>query len=191
MPEEGEGRFFMLAHVYVRRKKDEESGYTNTSFRLQGVGLNGTVPVRVCYFGKPVMEPVMERLLDVNTQKPKVDKNGKEIWVEKKDEEGNVALQEKKDKDGKVIQRDEHFSERVDVLSMFSGNMDDGTMVEPVEIIAKQRSVQSGNGDKYIYFAVCGNEEIPIEVPDFSTADRPDYNYKSNCRKLAAMAKRV
>lgn len=181
----------MLAHVLVRRKKDEESGYTNTSFRLQGVGLNGSVPVRVCYFGKPVVEPVMEKLLDANTQKPKLDKNGKEILVEKKDAEGNVITQEKKDKDGKVILRDENFSERVDVLSMFSGSMDDGVFMESVEIIAKQRSVQTGNGDKYIYFAVCGNEEIPIEVPDFSTADRPDYNYKSNCRKLAAMAKRV
>ena len=69
----------MKAHVFVTKKKDEESGYTNTSFRLQGLGLNGTIPVRVCYFGKPVMEPVMVRVIDSVTKKEKVDKDGKPV----------------------------------------------------------------------------------------------------------------
>lgn len=165
----------MLVHLYVKKAKDEESGYTNTSFRLQGVGLNGTIPVRVCYFGKPVMEEV----IDPATKQPKVDKDG------------NPVLQAKKDKDGKEILRDENYGDRVEVLAMYSGNYDNGVVCDPVEIIAKARSVQAANGDKFVYYAVCGNEEIPIEVPDFSTSERPDYRYRSNCRKLGAMAKRV
>lgn len=180
----------MLVNVMAVRKKDEETGYTNTSFRLQGVGLNGSVPVRVCYFGKPVMEPVMVTLIDKATGKPKLDKDGKEQLVEKIDEQGNTVMQAKKDKDGKEIIRDNNFSDRVDVLFMYSGNLETGTVCDPVEVIAKTRSVVV-DGEKYMYFVVCGNEEIPIEVPDFSTADKPDYRYRSNCRKLSAMAKRV
>ena len=181
----------MLAHVFVKRTKDEESGYTNTSFRLQGLGLNGTVPVRVCYFGKPVKEPVMVRVVDSVTKQPKLDKDGKPVFAEKKDEDGNVIMQVKKNENGKEILRDENFSDRVEVLSMFSGEWESDVVADPVEIIAKTRTVQKEGADKFIYFAVCGNEEIPIEVPDFSTAERPDYRYRSNCRKLSAMAKRV
>lgn len=181
----------MLAHVFVKRTKDEESGYMNTSFRLQGLGLNGTIPIRVCYFGKPVKEPVMVRVVDAVSKQPKVDKDGKPVFAEKKDEDGNVIMQIKKDETGKEIVRDENFSDRVEVLSMFSGVWDSDIVTDPVEIIAKTRTVQKEGGDKFIYFAVCGNEEVPIEVPDFSTAERPDYRYRSNCRKLSAMAKRV
>lgn len=185
----------MLAHVFVKRTRDEDSDYTNIAFRIQGVGLNGTVPVRVCYFGKPVMEPVMVRVIDSVTKQPKLDKDGKPVFAEKKDDDGNTVMQVKKDENGKEIQRDENYRDRVEVLAMYSGNWDkfveNGEACDPVEIIAKTRSVQNAGGDKYIYFAVCGNEEVPIEVPDFSTADRPDYRYRSNCRKLGAMAKRV
>ena len=180
----------MLVNVMAVRKKDEETGYTNTSFRLQGVGLNGSVPVRVCYFGKTVMEPVMEAVIDEKTGKPKLDKDGKEILVAKIDEQGNPILQAKKDENGKEIKRDVNFNDRVDVLFMYSGSIETGTVCEPVEVIAKTRSVVV-DGEKYMYFVVCGNEEIPIEVPDFSTAEKPDYRYRGNCRKLYAMAKRV
>ena len=181
----------MLAHVFVKKTRDEENGYTNISFRLQGLGLNGTVPIRVCYFGKPIMEPVMVKVVDSITKQPKLDKEGKPVFEQKKDEEGNAIMQIKKDEKGKEILRDENFSDRVEVLSMYSGIYDSDVVADPIEIIAKTRSVQTSGGDKYIYFAVCGNMEIPIEVPDFSTADRPDYRYRSNCRKLEAMAKRV
>ena len=182
----------MLAHVFVTKKKDEESGYTNTSFRLQGLGLNGTVPVRVCYFGKPVMEPVMVRVVDAVTKKDKLDKDGKPVFTEKRNDDGTVVTQEKKDpKTGKPILRDDDFKNRVELLSMFSGIWDTDVVAEPVEIIAKLSPVQKANGEKYNYYAVCGNEEVPIEVTDFSTPDRPDYSYRSNCVKLAAMAKRV
>lgn len=181
----------MLAHLYVKKAKDEESGYTNTSFRLEGVGLNGSIPIRVCYFGKPVMQPVMEKVIDPFTKKPKLGEDEKEILEQKKDDEGNLVFEPKKDENGKEVLRDEYYSDRVEVLSMYSGNRDTGVVCDPVEIIAKARSVQVANGDKFIYFAVCGNTEIPIEVPDFSTTDRLDYRYSSNCRKLSSMAKRV
>ena len=180
----------MLVHVMAAKKKDEETGYTNTSFRLQGVGLNGSIPVRVCYFGKTVMEPVMETVIDKATGKPKLDKDGKEQLIEKIDEQGNTIMQAKKDENGKEVKRDNNFSDRVEVLSMYSGDLATGAVCDPVEVIAKTRTV-AVDGEKYMYFVVCGNEEIPIEVPDFSTADKPDYRYRSNCRKLSAMAKRV
>ena len=180
----------MLVNVMVAKKKDEETGYTNTSFRVQGVGLNGSVPIRVKYFGKTVMEPVMVTLLDKATGKPKLDKDGKEQLVEKIDEQGNTVMQAKKDEQGNEIKRDNNFVDRVDLLAMYSGDLSTGTVCDPVEIIAKTRSVVV-DGEKYNYFVVCGNEEIPIEVPDFSTADKPDYRYRSNCRKLSSMAKRV
>ena len=116
----------MLANFFVSRRKSEETGYTNTSFRLQGVGLNGTIPVRVCYFGKQVMEPVMEKVIDASTGKPKLDKDGKELLVEKKDKDGNVIMAPKKDEKGNDVLRDENYADRVDLLSMFSGNQDDG-----------------------------------------------------------------
>ena len=179
----------MKANLYVKKSKDEENGYTNTYFRLQGVGLNGLIPIRVCYFGKPVMEPVMEKVVDLSG-KP-ILKEGKEQFREKKDEEGNVIMQAKKDDKGKEILRDELFSERVEVLSMYSGDYENGIVCDPVDIIAKARSVAAENGEKFNYYAVCGNERVPIEVPDFSTADRPDYRYRGNCRKLASIAERI
>lgn len=178
----------MLVRVFAKQKKDEESGYTNTSFRLEGVGLNGSVPIRVCYFGKPVMEPVMEKVIDPLTKKPKLDEDGKELFEQKKDEQGNPILEAKKDEDGKEVLRDDNYGDRVELLLMYSGNRESGIVTDPLELIAKVRQVQSANGSKYNYFAVCGNTQVPIEVPDFSTADRPDYRYSSNCRKLASMA---
>ena len=41
----------MKAYVFVTRRKNDD-GYTNTSFKLQGVGLNGRISIRVVYFGK-------------------------------------------------------------------------------------------------------------------------------------------
>ncbi len=191
MPEEGERSFFMLANFFVSRRKSEETGYTNTSFRLQGVGLNGTIPVRVCYFGKQVMGPVMEKVLDASTGKAKLDKDGKELLVEKKDKDGNVVLAPKTDKDGKDVLRDDNYADRVDLLSMFSGNLEDNHFTDAIRVIAKTRTVVGANGEKYAYFAVCGNEEVPIEVVDFSTDAKPDYRYRSNCVKLSSIAERV
>ena len=181
----------MLANFFVSRRKSEETGYTNTSFRLQGVGLNGTIPVRVCYFGKQVMEPVMEKVIDASTGKPKLDKDGKELLVEKKDKDGNVIMAPKKDEKGNDVLRDENYADRVDLLSMFSGNQDDGHFTDPIKVIAKTRAVTGANGEKYAYFAVCGNEEVPIEVVDFSTEEKPDYRFRANCKKLFAIAERV
>ena len=175
----------MQAHLFMKKQKNENTGFWNTNFALQGVGLNGTVPIRVCYFGKPVMEPVMEKVMDPLTGKPKLDKDKKEILVEKKDEAGNTVMAPKKDKEGKEILRDEDFSVRVELLEMYSGNLKDGVFCNPVDVLASRSSEVEG---EYNYFVQCWNVKIPIEVPDFSTDDRPDYGYRANKAKLRLIA---
>ena len=96
----------MKAFVFMTRKQNEE-GYTNTSFRIQGEGLAGKIPVRVSYFGKPVIEPIMIEQIDKATGKPVLDKDGKKVLIEKKNEQGEVLYQEVKNKDGKTVLRDE------------------------------------------------------------------------------------
>ena len=176
----------MLVKVFVKKTKSGE--YTNTSFRLQGENLRGMIPIRVCYFGKPVKEPVMEKLLDPVTKKPKLDENGKETFVEKLDEQGNVVMETKKNADGKEILRDDNYFDRVELLSMFSGDYETGEVAQSVSLIAKKKNVVAEDGVKFNYFLVCGNEQVPIEVPDFSTEERPDYRYKANCKALSAIA---
>ena len=44
----------MECYVIKTEKTDEATGYFNRTFYLQGVGLSGMVPIRVCYFGKVV-----------------------------------------------------------------------------------------------------------------------------------------
>ena len=180
----------MKVHVFMTRKVDEENGYTNTLFRLQGVGLTGLIPVRICFNGKPVVAPVMVRQIDKATGKPLLDKDGKELLTEKKDDQGNVIYQELKNENGKTVMRDEEFVPRVDLLSMFSANREEGELCEPVDLIARSCQ-QKENGDRYAYYLVCGNEEVPIEVVNFSTADKVDWKYDSNRKRLFAIAEKV
>lgn len=180
----------MKAYVFVTRKKNEESGYTNTSFRLQGEGLAGRIPVRVCYFGKPVVEAVMVEQVDKMTGKPIVDKDGNKVLIQKKDEQGNPMFAEVKNKDGNTVLRDDQYSARVDLLFMFSGDEEENTVCNPVEIIARPCQ-RKANGDIHAYYAVCGNEEVPIEVIDFSTAEKEDWRYPANRKKLHAIAQIV
>lgn len=189
----------MKAYVFVTRRKNDD-GYTNTSFKIQGVGLNGRIPVRVVYFGKPVLEPVpvLIKQIDKMTGKPVIGKDGKEVLIEKTDEQGNVVFEKNEkgevlfapvlnDKGEKVL-RDNDYRARVDVLSMFATEDEDISEVcTPVDVI-KRPCKERENGDKFWYYVVCGDDHIPIEVVDFSTEDRPDYSYDSNRRKLYALA---
>ena len=171
----------MLVHVFARESQSN-SEWTNTYFSIQGENLNGTVPIRVCYFGKPVMVP---------KTKDGVDEKGNKIVVEVKDENGKAILEPKKDVEGKEVLRDDDFSARMDLLAMYSGNQEDGVVCTPVRLIAKAKQGNTAGNGKYNYFLVCGNEEIPIEVTDFSREGKPDYGYPKNCRKLYAMAEIV
>ena len=177
----------MKAHLFKQRKKNERTGYWNTSFWLQGVGLNGLVPIRVCYFGKPVMEPEMVKDVDL-AGKPKKDKDGNDILIEKKDKDGNVVLKAKVDEHGEPVLRDEDFSVRVEVLEMYSGDYKAGIFCEPVDVEAKAKSSSSEGDDKFNYFVTCGALKIPVEVPDFSTDERPDYSFRANRTKLHLIA---
>jgi hypothetical protein len=189
----------MKAYVFVTRRKNDE-GYTNTSFNLQGVGLNGRIPVRVVYFGKPVLEPipVLVKQIDKATGKPVYGKDGKEVLIEKLDEQGNVIFEKDengnivyvtvKNEKGQEVLRDDQYRARIDVLSMFATEDDDISEVcMPVDII-KKPCKERKNGDKFWYYVICGDDRIPVEVVDFSTEERPDYSYESNRRKLYALA---
>lgn len=189
----------MKVYVFVTRKKNDD-GYTNTSFKIQGVGLNGRIPVRVVYFGKPILEPVpvFIKQIDKVTGKPVIGKDGKEILVEKLDEQGNVIFEKDengnivyvtvKNEKGQEVLRDDQYRARIDVLSMFATEDDDISEVcMPVDII-KKPCKERENGDKFWYYVICGDDRIPVEVVDFSTEERPDYSYESNRRKLYALA---
>ena len=170
-------------------KNDEE--YFNRTLYLQGVGLSGMVPIRVVYFGKPVMEAVMEKLIDPATNKPKVDKDGKEMFVEKKDKDGNVIMRVKKDEEGNDIIRDDDFRIREDLLDMFAVDYDafkNGEVCNAVEVFEKKKKMDDGETEKHYFFVKVGKKEIPIEVIDFSTGGRTDFKYRSNFAKLQLLA---
>lgn len=180
----------MKCYVLKSEKKTQKNGedYFNRTFYLQGVGLAGMVPIRVCYFGKPVMEKVMEKVIDLITNKPKLDKDGKEMFVEKKDKDGNVIMQAKKDENGKEILRDDDYYVREDLLDMFAADYKSGEACNPVEVYSQAKKTDGEDGEKYNYFIKVGKESIPIEVIDFSTAERTDYKYRGNLAKMRYLA---
>ena len=181
----------MKAHLFKRRKQNELSERWFTSLWVQGEGLSERIPINVVFFGKPVMEPVMVKAIDPTSGKVRLDKDGKEIFVEQKDKAGNVVLQEKKDENGEVVLRDEEYAVRVSVLEMYAADVRSNELCKPVEVIAKKRSKPAENGDTYNYFIVVEGMEIPIEVVDFTTDTRQDYNYRSNCVRLTLIATKV
>lgn len=176
----------MKCYVFKKEEKNERTGYWNKTYFLQGVGLSGTVPIRICYFGKPVMEAVMEKVMDLATGKPKLDKDGKEQFVEKKDKDGNVILQVKKDENGEEVIRDEDYSVREALLDMFAAVYRSAEVCSPVEVYGKKTANEKGEVENF--FIRVGKDTIPIEVIDFSTSERPDYNYRGNKAKLRYLA---
>ena len=171
-------------------KKNDET-YFNRTLYLQGVGLSGVVPIRVCYFGKPVMEAVMEKVIDPATNRPKLDKDGKELFVEKKDKDGNVIMRVKKDEDGNEILRDDDFRVREDLLDMFAVKYEafmQGEVCNPVEVFARAKKTENADGEKYNFFVRIGKEEIPVEVIDFSSKDSTDWKYRGNLAKMRYLA---
>ena len=181
----------MKCYVVKTEKTNEETGFFNRTFYLQGVGLSGMVPIRVVYFGKPVMEAVMEKVIDPITNKPKLDKDGKEMFVEKKDKDGNTILRAKKDEDGKDIIRDDDFRVREDLLDMFAVGYDafkSGEVCNPVEVFAQAKKTENEDGERMNYFIKVGKESIPVEVIDFSSEDRTDFKYRGNLAKMRYLA---
>ena len=175
---------------YVIKTEKKEDNYFNRTFYLQGVGLSGMVPIGVVYFGKPVMEAVMEKVIDPATNRPKVDKDGKEVFVEKKDKDGTVSTRVKKDEDGKEIIRDEDYRIREDLLDMFAVTYEafkNGEVCKPVTVFAKKANAENEE-EKYHFFVKVGKKDIPIEVIDFSTEDRTDFKYRRNLAKLQFLA---
>lgn len=183
----------MKCYVVKTEKKTVKNGeeYFNRTLYLQGVGLSGIVPIRVVYFGKAVMEAVMEKVIDPVTNRPKLDKDGKEMFAEKKDKDGNVVMRVKKDEDGNDIVRDDDFRIREDLLDMFAMDYDAfkaGEVCNPVDVFAKAKKAETEDGEKYNYFIRVGKEDIPVEVIDFSSDDRIDYKYRSNLAKMRYLA---
>ena len=183
----------MKCYVIKTEKKTTKNGedYFNRTLYLQGVGLSGMVPIRVCYFGKPVMEAVMEKVIDPATNKPKLDKDGKELLVEKKDKDGNVIMRVKKDEDGSDILRDDDFRIREDLLDMFAVSYEafkQGEVCNPVEVFARAKKTESKDGEKYNFFIRVGESVIPVEVIDFSSEDRTDFKYRGNLAKMRYLA---
>lgn len=178
----------MKCYVFKTEKKNEDTGYFNKTLFLQGVGLSGLVPIRVCYFGKPVMEPVMVKVIDEVTKKPKLNKDGKEMFVEKKDEHGDIVYAVKKDEDGNEVIRDEDYAVRESLLDMFAAGYKTGELCNPVEVFSQVKKTESEDGETLNYFVRVGKDVIPIEVIDFSTAKKPDYNYRGNKAKLRYLA---
>ena len=180
----------MKCYVIKTEKKTTKNGeeYFNRTLYLQGVGLSGIVPIRVCYFGKPVMEAVMEKVIDPATNKPKLDKDGKELFVEKKDKDGNVIMRVKKDEDGNDILRDDDFRIREDLLDMFAAEYNSGEVCNPVSVYMEAKKTEDDDGEKYNYFVKVGKQAIPVEVIDFSTETRPDYKYRGNLAKMRVLA---
>ena len=183
----------MQCYVIKTEKKTVKNGeeYYNRTFYLQGVGLSGMVPIRVVYFGKPVMEAVMEKAIDPITNKPKLDKDGKEMFVEKKDKDGNVITRVKKDEDGNEILRDEDYRIREELLDMFAIDYEgfkSGEVLNAVEVFSRTKKADDDGGEKYNYFIKVGKQDIPVEVIDFSSDDRTDYKYRSNVAKMRYLA---
>ena len=179
----------MQCYVIKTEKKTVKNGeeYFNRTFYLQGVGLSGMVPIRVVYFGKPVMEAVMEKVIDLVTNRPKLDKDGKEMFTEKKDKDGNVVMRVKKDEDGNDVLRDEDFRIREDLLDMFAVDYEgfkSGEGCNAVEVFARAKKTDDDGGEKYNYFIKVGKQDIPVEVIDFSSEDRTDYKYRGNLAKM-------
>lgn len=182
----------MNCYVIKTEKKQVKNGeeYFNRTFYLQGVGLSGMVPIRIVYFGKPVMEAVMEKLIDPATNRPTVGKDGKEVFVEKKDKDGNIIMRVKKDENGKDIVRDDDYRIREDLLDMFAVDLDAfkaGEVCKDVTVFAKKAKLENEE-EKYYFFVKVGKKDIPIEVIDFSTDDRADFKYRSNFAKLQLLA---
>ena len=180
----------MKCYVLKTEKKTVKNGeeYFNRTFYLQGVGLSGMVPIRVCYFGKPVTEIVTEKVIDQATGKPKLDKDGKELFVEKKDKDGNVITRVKKDEDGNDILRDDDYRIREDLLDMFAAVYGSGEVCSPVSVYSRAKKTEDESGERLNYFIKIGKESVPVEVIDFSTDERPDYKYRGNLAKMRCLA---
>lgn len=183
----------MKCYVIKTEKVTEKDGetYFNRTFYLQGVGLSGMIPIRICYFGKPVMEAVMEKVIDPATNRPKLDKDGKEMFAEKKDKDGNVIMRAKKDENGNDILRDDDFRIREDLLDMHAVDykaFQGGEVFNPVEVFARGKKAESEDGEKYNFFVRVGKNEIPVEVIDFTSENRVDFKYRSNLAKMKVLA---
>lgn len=149
----------MQVYLMSRQKQKEGSDYPTTYFSVCGIGMVGSfIPIRARYFGNA----------------------GKGAGEEAEEE----TEETKETKDAK---KDVNYGARVEVLQMFSGNQETGETRDPVNLVAKKAS-KGGNKDGEVYYLECGRDLIPIEVPDFSTEERPDYRYAGNCRKLKALS---
>ena len=175
----------MLCNVFKTEKKNEQTGFFNRTFFLQGEGLNGRVPIRVVYFGKPVMEPILEEVIDPVSGKPKIDKDGKKVFAAKKDKDGNVLLQVKKDENGNDVLRDDDYRVREELLDMFAAPWGSGEVCKPVTLLSKPRKDGS---DELNFFIRLGKNDLPVEVVDFSTETKVDYSYPGNVAKLRYLA---
>ena len=169
----------MQVYLMARQKQKEGSDYPSTYFSVCGVGMVGTyIPIRAKYFGERAPKDAAKN----------AEKDAESEFEDEYEEEGlvnsNEAEQKKPEKEKK---KDVNYGARVEVLMMFAGNPDMGEMRDPVNLVAK-KVPKGGNKDGETYYLECGRDLIPIEVPDFSTEDRPDYRYAGNCRKLKALS---
>lgn len=172
----------MQVYLMAKQKQKEGSDYPTTYFSICGVNMVGNfVPIRAKYYGSPATK-------DAEKDAAKdAEKELKEFEDEYEEEVLINSTEPEQKKQEKEKKKDVNYGARVEVLLMFAGNQETGETREAVNLIAKKVS-KGGNKDGETYYLECGRDFIPIEVPDFSTDERPDYRYAGNCRKLRALS---
>ena len=77
-----------------------------------------------------------------------------------------------------------------EILEMFAGvwSNENPLYRTPVHLILRPIK---GETEKWRGYLVCGNEEVPVEVIDFSTAEKPDWSYEKRKRKFFAMGEKI
>ena len=159
-------------------KKSTSSG---TLVFVQGDGLDGRVPIKVTHYPKAVMREVMEKVIE--NGKPKLDAEGNVVLVPKMNPDGSPAMEPVLGEDKKPLFRDDKWSERTAILELFSARLDAEVWCKPVDV-AKRTS----DDGKVNYVITCGTEKIPVDVIDFSTEEKPDYNYRKHCVQMRMIA---
>ena len=159
----------------------KRSTASGTLVYVQGDGLEGRVPIKVSHFPKPVMRTVMEKVIE--NGKPKLDAEGNVVLIPKLDVDGNPALEAVLDENKKPLYRDDMYSERTAILELFAAKVDSDVWCRSVTV--SKRVTDDG---KTGYVIACDGEKIPVEVIDFTTEAKPDYNYRRHCTQMRMIA---
>lgn len=158
----------------------KRTGKSGTVVFVEGDGLDGLVPIKPVHFPKPVMKPVMEKVME--NGKPKLDAEGNPV-LQQKVVDGVPAFEQALDENKQPLFRDDMYTERTVILETYAAPEGSGTFCTAVDVT---RVRTDAGKDEYV--VICGRDRIPVEVIDFSTEDKPDYNYRKNCVRMRLIA---